>query len=123
MKKIFTLFAILTITPTLTVAQDVTQVTADELASTWSSNQLRADMAYGNRPLHITGIVDEISDVLGDYYVALKARGTILGIYVYVKNSALNDVAALSSGEKVTMYCENFTENFGFECYNGHLVK
>ena len=123
MKKMFTLFAILAIIPTLTVAQDVTQVTADELASSWSSNELRANMAYGNKPLHITGIIDDISSIFGDYYVALKASGTFLGIYVYVQNSALNDVAALSSGEKVTMYCENFKDNLGFECYNGYPVK
>ena len=123
MKKMFTLFAILAITPTLTVAQDVTQVTADELASSWSSNELRANMTYGNKPLHITGIIDDISSTFGDYYVALKAGDTFLGIYVYVQNSALNDVAALSSGEKVTMYCENFEDNLGFECYNGYPVK
>ena len=80
-------------------------------------------MAYGNKPLHITGIIDDISSNFGDYYVALKAGGTFLGIYVYVQNSALNDVAALSSGEKVTMYCENFEDNLGFECYNGYPVK
>ena len=121
-KQVF-VSAMLAICCSYTLAQEVVQVTADDLARSWSNNQLAAEMKYGKKPLQISGVVDRISSAGDRYYVAVDAAGTFLGISVYVRPDALDDVAELTKGQLVTMYCENFEDVVSFQCHNGYVVK
>ena len=103
-------------------AEDITTVTADELARAWSNNQLAAELKYSKKPLQLTGMVDRISSSGDRYYVALDAAGTFLGISVYVRSDALAKVAELQKGQTITMYCENFGDVISYQCHNGYVV-
>lgn len=104
-------------------AEDITTVTADELARAWSNNQLAAEMKYSKKPLQLTGMVDRISSAGDRYYVGLDAAGTFLGISVYVRPDALDKVAELQKGQTITMYCENFEDVISYQCHNGYVVE
>jgi hypothetical protein len=103
-------------------AEDITTVTADELARAWSNNQLAAEMKYSKKPLQLTGMVDRISSAGDRYYVGLDAAGTFLGISVYVRPDALDKVAELQKGQTITMYCENFEDVISYQCHNGYVI-
>ena len=103
-------------------AEDITTVTADELARAWSNNQLAAEMKYSKKPLQLTGMVDRISSAGDKYYVGLDAAGTFLGISVYVRPDALDKVAELQKGQTITMYCENFEDVISYQCHNGYVI-
>ena len=103
-------------------AEDITAVTADELARAWSNNQLAAELKYSKKPLQLTGMVDRISSAGDRYYVGLDAAGTFLGISVYVRPDALDKVAELQKGQTITMYCENFEDVISYQCHNGYVV-
>ena len=104
-------------------AEDITAVTADELARAWSNNQLAAELKYSKKPLQLTGMVDRISSAGDRYYVGLDAAGTFLGISVYVRPDALDKVAELQKGQTITMYCENFEDVISYQCHNGYVVE
>lgn len=105
-------------------AQSITSASADEIGRAWKGNALGADLKYGKKPLHITGVVNKVDSRRGRYYVALKAEGLFLGIYVYLDPSApLEEIANLSAGQIVTMYCDDIKDSLGIECDDGRLVK
>ena len=105
-------------------AQNVTSASADEIGQAWAGNKIGAELKYGNKRLQITGVVDSLSSVGGRYYIALKAQGLFLGVYVYLDPSApLDAVANLSTGQRVTMQCDGMKDSFGIEFYQGRLLK
>ena len=115
-------FYLLLVVNSFSHAEDITTVTADELARAWSNNQLAAEMKYSKKPLQLTGMVDRISSAGDRYYVGLDAAGTFLGISVYVRPDALDKVAELQKGQTITMYCENFEDVISYQCHNGYVI-
>ena len=115
-------FCLLLVVNSFSHAEDITIVTADELARAWSNNQLAAELKYSKKPLQLTGIVDRISSAGDRYYVGLDAAGTFLGISVYVRPDAPDKVAELQKGQTITMYCENFEDVISYQCHNGYVM-
>jgi hypothetical protein len=105
------------------LSQSVVSVTADQIASDFSDNALKANKKYANKPLHISGTVDGILESGSGYSVELDAKGTMLGISVKVLGSALDAVADLNKGDYVTMYCMNLVDSMVFRCEGGYVVK
>jgi hypothetical protein len=105
------------------LSQSVVSVTADQIASDFSDNALKANKKYANKPLHISGTVDSIRESGSGYSVDLDAKGTMLGISVRVLGSALDAVADLNKGDYVTMYCMRLVDSYGFKCEGGYVVK
>jgi len=105
-------------------AQSITSASADEIGRDWKRNALGADLKYGKKTLNITGVVVTVDSIFDRYYVALKAEGLFTGIRVYLDPSApVEEIANLSAGQRVTMYCANIKDSLGLECYDGRLVK
>lgn len=122
LRVLFLVFGLLS--AACSVADDVVSVTADEVARVWTGNAVAGKSRFGDRTLHITGVIESIDENWsGDPYVVLKAKGTFMGIWVYLSSRVdIDEVAALSKGQRVTLECDGLKDMMGLECTNGRIV-
>lgn len=87
------------------VAMDVTAI---ELASAYSANEVAADEKYDRKKLRITGVVDSIGkDIMNTPYVALKGSEEEYSLdtvqCMFPEKSQSSVLASLSKGQHVTI--------------------
>lgn len=97
-------------TPNATVVQTPVQptikVTADQIMSDYTANEVSADAKYKNNEVQVSGIVDTIGkDILDTPYIALKAGGeysfsTVQCMFSKSDESAL---ASVSKGQRIVL--------------------
>jgi hypothetical protein len=77
-------------------------VTAQDLAAAYRGNQMKADSQYKNKTVQVTGKIEGIKQLLGNYYVELEGQ-SIFVVRVYVKETETNKIANLDIGQSVTV--------------------
>jgi len=97
--------------PTVTIKEqpkETIQITARELYSNYSENEIAADALYKGKWLEVSGTLDNIGkDILDSMYVTLKT-GDILGsVQCMLIDSELEKAANLNSGTQITVIGQN----------------
>lgn len=86
------------------VPEQVIEVSAAELIKAYQDNEVRADGIYKNKRLRVSGIVSDISVVLGKTSVTM-GTGEMFewGIVCYPQTNQQDRVAGLNKGDTVTI--------------------
>ena len=83
----------------LKIADDNT-FSADLIAYVYQTNQVKADLAFKNHPVLITGkVIDIKRDFTGDIYVVLEGCSTFHDVYCYYDN--IEKASNLKKGQHV----------------------
>lgn len=84
----------------------VIEISAQDLANAYESNEVKADQDYKNKQLKITGIVKDIGkDILNDMYVSLEdgKEYSILSVQCFFEKSSSDKLASLKKGDSITI--------------------
>jgi len=93
------------------------EVTANQLYKAYDSNEIAADDKYKKKKLAVTGIIDNISEVLGSISVDLKTGDGIGWTKVSCTMKNRDAVSKLRKGQKITIVgtCDGLTLNISID--------
>jgi tRNA_anti-like len=86
--------------------QPTIKVTADQLMSDYTANEVSADAKYKNNVIEVSGIVETIGkDIVDTPYIALKTGGqySISSIQCMFAKSDESALASVSKGERIVL--------------------
>jgi len=114
---------------TLSAPSDIIKVQAFDLYKEFKDNTLKAESKYKNKNIQITGVVENISQEYNSagqkaYCIKLKTDAYMALLYVFFKESELDKIIDIDSGDTVTCvgrYTAFKTLPLYFE--NAYLVK
>jgi hypothetical protein len=87
--------------------EQLTTVTASQLARDYEENTVAADQKYKGKKFIVTGTVSDINtDIMGRPYVTLRGTNEFMAPHFSFDKSAGNQLAKLRKGVKVTLACE-----------------
>ena len=87
--------------------EEIVDISAAALAQAYDTNEIAADRDYKNKLLRVTGIVQEISTVLGSSYVVLDGENLLIDIQCSLEKNEQERAAELLNGQEVTMVGRN----------------
>ena len=84
---------------------EILEVTPSALFRAYEQNEIKADNAYKDRYVKMTGRIDDIGkDLMDNMYVTLAAS-EFFGIQVYFNDEDSSEVANLNKGGTITVVC------------------
>lgn len=91
-----------------------TPVTAMELWSAYSQNEVAAQSAYGNRPLLISGTIDSITlDFMDEPVVGLQTGNQFQSVQLDFDESDAPAISSLRVGQNIEAICNEISEVVG----------
>lgn len=97
-----------------TQADEVIEISAEQLFLDYEENEISADKKYEGKKLKITGKINNIGkDILDDIYITLDTGHVIISVQCYFAAGEEDKVADLKTGEMITLIgkCDGKTLN------------
>lgn len=94
-----------------TSQQSALKVTAVQLARAYSSNEARAQQAYGEQPLLVEGTVSGVDlDLTDEPVVQLATDNEFMPASAHLTEDSKSKASGLNKGQSVELLCENVSE-------------
>jgi hypothetical protein len=98
--------------PVVEAPRPAIEVTAKELAKAYESNEVAAQLKYGDGPLKVTGKVTGIElDFLDNAVIQFASNNQFMPVQGTLKNK--DESASLVKGQNATLQCESAAEVLG----------
>lgn len=96
------------------------ELTAFELYSTYDTNEVAADNKYKNKSIAVTGVIESISETLGQVSVYLQSGDRTGWTKINCRVRDRNSVSKLRKGQTVTLIgiCKGMTLNLSVDLEN-----
>ena len=89
-------------------------VTSMQLAQAYESNEVSAQMQYGNKTLHVSGIVTGITlDFMDNPVIEMQGVNQFLDVSAHFEKSYLSRISNVSKGQQITVVCAEISEVIG----------
>jgi len=81
------------------------RISAADMAKEYEANAVRADGTYLNKDIRITGVINEIGNSRGRYFMRLVGSGND-SVILYFNSSETSKVASVNKGQTITVIGE-----------------
>lgn len=83
--------------------EEIIKISANQLASEYTANEISADGKYKDKILEVSGTVSSVAKVFGSPYITLKTNEVLSEIQCMLKDSEQSKAGNLQKGQKVVV--------------------
>ncbi len=89
-------------TTTPTAVPEILKINAIDLANTYKANEINADKLYKGRMVEMTGVVYDISDMLGSQSITIEGQD-YNNVLCFFKPNQKDKLGTLQKGQTITL--------------------